>query len=100
MHQSTRPACCSAAHGFILLLVIILKTVFLLCILTICCSYHLDHLLSYHPAEDADELECSKGVAPHAVLRLQKPGSTKTYFSVNQTCLLAGSFKIPSSQTP
>jgi WD40 repeat protein len=44
-----------------------------------------------HKTEDADELECSKGVAPHAVLRLQRPGGAKTYFSVAKTWLLAGS---------
>jgi hypothetical protein len=38
---------------------------------------------------DIEDLECSKGTAPHAVLRLQRPGSADSCFHIHQTCLLA-----------
>ncbi|KAF6253262.1 hypothetical protein COO60DRAFT_434032 [Scenedesmus sp. NREL 46B-D3] len=38
---------------------------------------------------DLDDLECSKGTAPHALLRLQRPAGADSCFAVRQTCLLA-----------
>jgi WD40 repeat protein len=39
----------------------------------------------------ADDLECSKGTAPQAAMRLQRPNSSSSHFKVHQTCWLYGS---------